>query len=77
MSNLVSNNLVLPLEQWLEMQCDLTVILAEEYGDGGLVSYLDGNGDEYYTEQSQERFNIYNDEAESIMSRLGFTQGEL
>jgi len=76
MSNLVSNNLVLPLEQWLEMQCDLTVILAEEYGDG-LVSYLDGNGDEYYTKQSQERFNMYNDEAESIMSRLGFTQGEL
>ena len=71
------NNLIIGVDQWVEIQCDLTVILAEEYGDGGLVSYLDDNGDEYYTEQSQERFNIYNDEAEGIMYRLGFTREEL
>jgi len=71
------NNLIIGVDQWVEIQCDLTVILVEEYGDGGLISYLDDNGDEHYTEQSQERFNIYNDEAEGIMYRLGLTRGEL
>jgi hypothetical protein len=47
------------------------VILAEDYGDG-LDVVVDENGDEYYTEESQERFNSYTDEAESIMVRLGF-----
>lgn len=71
------NNLILGVDQWVEIQCDLTVILAEEYGDGGLDTEIADNGDEHYTEQSQERFNIYNDEAEGIMYRLGFTREEL
>ena len=37
-----------------------------------LQAEVDENGDEYYTEESQERFNSYSDEAESILIRLGF-----
>mgnify|MGYP005993834139 FL=1 len=58
-------------DHWIEVMSDLAVILAEEYGDG-LDVVVDENGDEYYTEESQERFNSYTDEAESIMIRLGF-----
>jgi len=58
-------------DHWIEVMSDLAVILAEEYGDG-LDVVVDENGDEYYTEESQERFNGYTDEAESIMIRLGF-----
>lgn len=58
-------------ELWVEVMSDLAVILAEDYGDG-LDVVVDENGDEYYTEESQERFNSYTDEAESIMVRLGF-----
>ena len=67
------NNIILTNEKWIEMCADLTVILAEEYGDGVLDTETDDNGDEYYTEESQERFNIYNDEADSILQRLGFS----
>lgn len=58
-------------DHWIEVMSDLAVILAEEYGDG-LDVVVDENGDEYYTEESQERFNSYTDEAEGIMIRLGF-----
>lgn len=58
-------------DHWIEVMSDLAVILAEDYGDG-LDVVVDENGDEYYTEESQERFNSYTDEAESIMIRLGF-----
>jgi len=58
-------------ELWIGVMCDLAVILAEDYGDG-LDVVVDENGDEYYTEESQERFYSYTDEAESIMVRLGF-----
>lgn len=68
------NELKLSNEQWVEMCTHLTVILAEEYGGGGLHTERDDNGDEYYTERSQERFNIYNDEADFIMRRLGFSE---
>jgi hypothetical protein len=70
------NELKLSNEQWVEMCANLTVILAEEYGNGGLDTERDDNGDEYYTEESQERFNIYNDEADLIMRRLGFSEAE-
>ena len=56
-------------ELWVEVMSDLAVILAEDYGDG-LDVVVDENGDEYYTEESQERFNSYTDEAENIMVRL-------
>ena len=58
-------------DHWIEVMSDLAVILAEDYGDG-LDVVVDENGNEYYTEESQERFNSYTDEAESIMIRLGF-----
>ena len=58
-------------ELWVEVMSDLAVILAEDYGDG-LDVVVDENGDEYYTDESQERFNSYTDEAENIMIRLGF-----
>lgn len=58
-------------DHWIEVMSDLAVILAEDYGDG-LDVVVDENGDEYYTEESQERFNSYTDEAEGIMIRLGF-----
>ncbi len=61
--------MILQTEDWLEMMSDLAVILADEYGDG-LDVVVDENGDEYYTDESQERFNSYTDEAESIMVRL-------
>ena len=61
--------MILQTEDWLEMMTDLAVILADEYGDG-LDVVVDENGDEYYTEESQERFNSYTDEAENIMVRL-------
>ncbi len=61
--------MILQTEDWLEMMSDLAVILADEYGDG-LDVVVDENGDEYYTEESQERFNSYTDEAENIMVRL-------
>lgn len=70
------NELKLSNEQWVEMCTRLTVILAEEYGGGGLNTERDDNGDEYYTERSQERFNIYNDEADFIMRRLGFWEAQ-
>ena len=41
-------------ELWVEVMSDLAVILAEDYGDG-LDVVVDENGDEYYTEESQER----------------------
>ena len=66
------NNIILTNEQWVEMCGNLTVILAEEYGDGVFDTEIADNGDEYYTEESQDRFNLYNDEADSIMRRLGF-----
>ena len=56
-------------ELWLEVMSDLAVILADEYGDG-LDVVVDENGDEYYTDESQDRFNSYTDEAENIMVRL-------
>ena len=56
-------------ELWVEVMSDLAVILAEDYGDG-LDVVVDENGDEYYTDESQERFNSYTDEAENIMVRL-------
>ncbi len=68
------NKIILTNEQWVEMCGNLTVILAEEYGDGGLDTEIADNGDEHYTDESQERFNLYNDEADSIMHRLGFSQ---
>jgi|TARA_R100001460_G_scaffold11113_1_gene26090 hypothetical protein len=61
--------MLLQTEDWLEMMSDLAVILADEYGDG-LDVVVDENGDEYYTDESQERFNSYTDEAENIMVRL-------
>ena len=61
--------MILQTEDWLEMMSDLAVILTDEYGDG-LDVVVDENGDEYYTEESQERFNSYTDEAENIMVRL-------
>lgn len=61
--------MLLQTEDWLEMMTDLAVILADEYGDG-LDVVVDENGDEYYTDESQERFNSYTDEAENIMVRL-------
>jgi len=71
------SNLELLNEQWIEMCSDLAVILAEEYGDGSLETIKDDNGDEYYTERSQERYNDYYDEAESIMLRLGLRCPEI
>ena len=61
--------MILQTEDWLEMMSDLAVILADEYGDG-LDVVVDENGDEYYTDESQDRFNSYTDEAENIMVRL-------
>jgi len=61
--------MILQTEDWLEMMSDLAVILADEYGDG-LDVVVDENGDEYYTDESQDRFNSYTDEAEIIMVRL-------
>ena len=61
--------MILQTEDWLEMMSDLAGILADEYGDG-LDVVVDENGDEYYTDESQDRFNSYTDEAENIMVRL-------
>ena len=61
----------LPIVDWLETVCDLAVILADDYGEG-LESTTDENGDEYYTFDSQEKFNLLTVEAESILLRLGF-----
>jgi len=69
------NNLILGFDQWVEVQSDLTVLLAEEYDT--LETEVDENGDKYYTFESQKRFNIYNDKAEEIMNRLGFRREEL
>ena len=66
------NDLRVSDEQWIEIYCDLAVILAEEYGDGPLITEIAENGDERYTDESQERFNNYCDEATSIMERIGF-----
>ena len=66
------NDLILSDEQWVEIYSDLAVILAEEYGDGPLITEIAENGDERYTEASQDRFNSYCDEATSIMERIGF-----
>ena len=71
------SNLELSADQWVDMYCHLGVILAEEYGDGSLETIKDDNGDEYYTERSQERYNDYYDEAESIMHRLGLRCPEI
>ena len=71
------SNLELLNEQWIEMCSDLAVILAEEYGDGSLETIKDDSGDEHYTERSQERYNDYYDEAESIMLRLGLRCPEI
>jgi len=71
------NNLELSADQWVDMYCHLGVILAEEYGDGGLETIVDENGDENYTDDSQERFDNYADEAESIMYRLGLRCPEI
>ena len=66
------NDLIVSDEQWIEIYCDLAVILAEEYGDGPLITEIAENGDERYTDESQDRFNNYCDEATSIMERIGF-----
>ena len=66
------NDLRVSDEQWIEIYCDLAVILAEEYGDGPLITEIAENGDERYTDESQDRFNNYCDEATSIMERIGF-----
>jgi len=71
------SNLELLNEQWIEMCSDLAVILAEEYGDGSLETIIDEDGNEDYTEDSQERFDNYADEAESIMHRLGLRCPEI
>tara|TARA_R110002051_G_scaffold41093_1_gene85032 strand:- start:130 stop:546 length:417 start_codon:yes stop_codon:yes gene_type:complete len=66
------NDLIVSDEQWIEIYSDLAVILAEEYGDGPLITEIAENGDERYTDASQDRFNNYCDEATSIMERIGF-----
>ena len=70
-------SLELSADQWVDMCCHLGVILAEEYGDGGLETIIDEDGNENYTEDSQERFDNYADEAESIMHRLGLRCPEI
>ena len=71
------NNLELSADQWVGMYCRLAVILAEEYGDGSLETVIDEDGNEDYTDDSQERFDNYADEAESIMHRLGLRCPEI
>jgi len=71
------SNLELSADQWVGMYCHLAVILAEEYGDGSLETIIDEDGNEDYTEDSQERFDNYADEAESIMLRLGLRCPEI
>ena len=55
---------------------ELAHILAEEYGDeygNPLAVNYDEETDVYtFTEESQERFNMYIDQAEKVMVRLGF-----
>lgn len=72
------NNLILEPEQWIEMNNTLAVLLAEDYGLGGckLQTEKDENGDERYTEEDQERFNSFYEEAENIMYRLGLTRSD-
>ena len=71
------SDLELSADQWVDMYCHLGVILAEEYGDGSLETIIDEDGNEDYTEDSQERFDNYADEAESIMHRLGLRCPEI
>lgn len=71
------SNLELSADQWVGMYCHFAVILAEEYGDGSLETIIDEDGNEDYTEDSQERFDNYADEAESIMLRLGLRCPEI
>ena len=40
------NDLILSDEQWIEIYSDLAVILAEEYGDGPLITEIADNADE-------------------------------
>lgn len=71
------NNLVLPIDQYVEMTTDLTHILVDMYGlDGSLETVVDEHGNESYTEESQERFDCFNGEAEQILSALGFSREE-
>lgn len=72
------NNLILEPEQWIEMNTVLAVLLAEDYGLGGceLQTEKDENGDERYTEEDQERFNSFYEEAESIMYNLRLTRSD-
>tara|TARA_R100000234_G_C4851912_1_gene115537 strand:- start:266 stop:490 length:225 start_codon:yes stop_codon:yes gene_type:complete len=66
------NDLKVSDEQWIEIYTDLAVILAEEYGEGSLITEITEDGNERYTEASQDRFNNYCDEATDIMERIGF-----
>ena len=69
------NNLVLTIEQHVEMTAKLTHILVDMYGlDGPLETEIDEHGNESYTESSQERFDIYSDDAERILLTLGFSR---
>jgi hypothetical protein len=74
----VMNNLILEPEQWIEMNTELAVLLAENYGlDGcGLQTEIDENGDERYTERDQERFDSFYGEAENIMYNLRLTRSD-
>tara|TARA_R100001015_G_C4436085_1_gene31418 strand:- start:79 stop:321 length:243 start_codon:yes stop_codon:yes gene_type:complete len=69
------NNLVLTIEQHVEMTAELTHILFDMYGlDGPLETEVDEHGNEYYTEYSQERFDLFTDDAERILLTLGFSR---
>lgn len=72
------NNLILEPEQWIEMNTELAVLLAENYGlDGcGLQTEIDENGDERYTEKDQEQFDSFYGEAENIMYNLRLTRSD-
>jgi hypothetical protein len=74
----VMNNLILEPEQWIEMNTELAVLLAENYGlDGcGLQTEIDENGDERYTEKDQEQFDSFYGEAENIMYNLRLTRSD-
>tara|TARA_R100000657_G_C4622596_1_gene72484 strand:+ start:45 stop:332 length:288 start_codon:yes stop_codon:yes gene_type:complete len=68
------NNLVLTTEQHVEMTTQLAEMLADMYGlDEPLETVVDEHGNESYTKDSQERFNLFNDDAEEILFSLGFT----
>ena len=51
------------------------MFLAEGNGDE-LEVEVHENGDEYYTDDSQERFNMYYAEADSIMRRVSLYKGD-